>query len=411
MECLRQSEHFHIILKGGVGYDLRPEPGFKLQVRFIATQANSKGKVKKSTLSVRTAGSRQYKLIATMKGGDDNHCTFNKNVSFYENVELFLSEGEAIVFCCWVLFNEQQLLDSYSDSDSECVVPEPGDRTCTWQVPSSGFLQSPSSSSSEAPELVNTFDEDDAPDITPPRVFSLVASSSPERSISRSSEERGGYYVRVPQGSPALQPPPLSIVNNKESTTDQIKCSVAAAVCIVLSEAVRCRMSRIALLKQRELSKRRLEASGDGTGEDCVIPTGALIPQGVLKRKSRLKRSKLSCSPHHSPAMAPKTNKKNVNWNPRSPDVRFISPPLSAIHKAFSGGLLDIGIPMLSDMPSVSSSSLGSIKTSKTSSPLSVLSDSDNDFATSQPPVRRTPHRPHLQPKITPMHLRPTVIE
>eukprot|EP01060_Flectonema_neradi_P035107 TRINITY_DN6352_c0_g1_i1.p1 TRINITY_DN6352_c0_g1~~TRINITY_DN6352_c0_g1_i1.p1 ORF type:complete len:408 (+),score=57.32 TRINITY_DN6352_c0_g1_i1:131-1354(+) len=407
MQQRHPTEYFHIILKGGVGYELRPEPGYKLQLRFIATQPDSKGKTAKATLSAKTSDGQPQSLLCTLKGGTDNNCKFDKNLCFYNNIELHLSKGEAIVFCSWVLYDQQMLWDSYTESDSdEYVIPEPGSKKCLWQSPSSGFQQSPSSVSTEAPELESIFD-DDAPDITPPRVFSLVASSSPERSNSRSSEDRGGYFVRVPV-SPAQQPPPLSIVRSTTGSASDSNntsaVSIVSALCVVATEAIKCRQSRISQLRQREASKRNFESESG----DCVIPTGAVIPQGVLKRKSRLKRPKVaSPSPHLSPAMKPK---KNVNWNPRSPDVRFISPPLSAIHKAFSGGLLDIGIPMLSAMPSVSSSSLDMSKTPKMSSPLSALSDSDNDFATSQPP-RRAPHRPHLQPKITPPHLRPTVIE
>eukprot|EP01064_Diplonema_japonicum_P022007 TRINITY_DN3161_c2_g1_i1.p1 TRINITY_DN3161_c2_g1~~TRINITY_DN3161_c2_g1_i1.p1 ORF type:complete len:396 (+),score=90.06 TRINITY_DN3161_c2_g1_i1:79-1188(+) len=362
---------FEVVLEDGASTSLAPQPGYRLKLTYVALQNGDEAWVMvdgKPLALVRTEGHGVVLSIVLEK-----------------SATISVRGGKVVVFMYWELYNSSALYADYESSDSEDL-PTIGDKKFHWNgIPDfQGKLQS----EPEPPLLVAAEDAVEPParavgmDVTPPRMFALVPSSSPERSASR-SEDEGGYFVKIPsQSSPTLPTVPRKVFAVVQETSVKKEAPV-------VSSSVPPSPSPVVLAAAPVLPKET----------EMVFPTpqhGRAVPKGVLKRRSRLLRVSKSprMSPKSSPTSTPK--KRKVIFNPRSPDIRFISPPLSSIHKAFSGGLLDLGVPLLTDL-----------KHAIPDQPV----QQENISSPNQTSGRKPIHIPHLQPVVTPKALRPTVIE
>ena len=212
---------------------------------------------------------------------------------------------------------------------------------------------------SECADVVDEPTAREEPDVTPPRLLTLVASSSPEvwfprhtpthafhtqRSASRSSAEDEGvdYLVRVPEVKAEVGSPlKLASKRSKAVPTAALPAPSSSPLNAPPAPAPRKEPATV----RSPVSEP--SASFETVKSPRMRPNKA--PRGVLKKRSRLAPLDAPSSPQVTPRAAPSADphKRGVVWNPQSPDVRFITPPLSAIHRAFPGGLLDLGFPML----------------------------------------------------------------
>eukprot|EP01059_Diplonema_ambulator_P000815 TRINITY_DN10659_c0_g2_i3.p1 TRINITY_DN10659_c0_g2~~TRINITY_DN10659_c0_g2_i3.p1 ORF type:complete len:375 (+),score=21.71 TRINITY_DN10659_c0_g2_i3:81-1205(+) len=368
-------EPFEIVLKNGCCFTVKPHVGYRLTVTYAALQDGGDASLTidgKVAAMVKEAGNG---VVVRMRGRGG----------------VFESRGGTfVVFMYWELYDAKQLYDDYETSDDEDL-PTLGDKTYTWSG-NPEFLGH-SEVGGSPPKLVSVEDEPSARvisgstqmeiDITPPRMMALVPSSSPERSASR-SEDEGGYFVKIPTASPTLPTPGPVLTVTSIAQDQRVNVTERELPKPTVREVVRVSPKKEPVVKEIKEVKEVGKRMGGG-----VVPT-----KGVLKKRSRLIRVKPS--PKMSPKAPPTTPKRRVIFNTRSPDIRFISPPLSAIHKAFSGGLLDLGVPLLPQ----------NIKPSRHITP-----PDSKPSAQQQHAPKPIAHQPFLQSKVTPTAYRPTVIE
>eukprot|EP01063_Lacrimia_lanifica_P033979 TRINITY_DN6188_c0_g1_i1.p1 TRINITY_DN6188_c0_g1~~TRINITY_DN6188_c0_g1_i1.p1 ORF type:complete len:527 (+),score=156.83 TRINITY_DN6188_c0_g1_i1:84-1664(+) len=283
-------------------------------------------------------------------------------------------------------------------------------------------------------------------DVTPPRMMAVVHSSSPERSASSGLSDEGswGYGVRVPDlphksDTPPshplpFRPPPLDALHAGSKPVASGDVNVKVSATAPPAAVVPATEKPAAAVPAATVPAAAVPAAlGEVVVEVCpavsprVVPRSkTAVPKGVLKRRSRLLGS-----PRHGPKPSPRTTplqsprvvpqgplavtKKGVQWNPKSPDIRFITPPLSYAHKAFPGGLFDLGVPTLPQSRVNANVSVSNTNGAGARQPLSGLArgGEDEEPEGDVPPwkLRYGDLRPHAPQRVTPKAWRPAVIE
>ncbi|KAJ9459012.1 hypothetical protein DIPPA_15850 [Diplonema papillatum] len=438
-------EPFHITLQNGNPSRLEATNGYRLQITYVTLKSHAAKSA--ASLLWRPVGARDYRPLArltALKPAASVGFAFQPPLSDPTQAIELLAKGAAVtLFASWKLYSDVALVSDYLPSESDEDLPDIEDpkRKFTWTMNqafgnpaegkkkkrkknepagpdgSEGDVAPPLEAVQQRMSSVPKAEQDGEPaarnamSTTPPRFLALV-SSSPERSASRSEDESiQEYKIRIPS-TPAGMRAGRDPSSPRAGRTAAGVC-VAAAIAVACGAA--CGPSGSAALQREsvtlnEPSARKRKAPGS--------PRHA--PAGVLKNQSKRRadgKSFAFTSPRLAPsaaaaAAAALEAKKKVKWNPRSPDVRFISPPLAAIHRAFPGGLLDIGVPLLERSSLASNSGNAPINVSVAFSGLSYGAGSSSLLslpAASAP--RPNSHQPHLPPKITPPAMRPTVIE
>eukprot|EP00755_Sulcionema_specki_P009643 Sspe_Gene.44270::Locus_21692_Transcript_1_3_Confidence_0.333_Length_1277::g.44270::m.44270 len=367
-------EYFRFILRAGGEETLHPEAGYRLHIRHVAVQDAQQGDRLSLYWQPATGGVRKK----PRRTGDDPHlgCTFcyphvssKLDMVFCQPVTLSLRGPPklwAVVWACYELQSQEAFLRGTSaENEEERDVPpamDGGTAANYWRKDprwKSGGRHH--RDTNRAPYLEPV--ESHALRATRPYI---IPSSSPERSVSQSDEERG-YIVHIP----SLPPPESARLHALESSTP----FVAAVLCVLTSAAcLPCPFTEV-------ITVPRVTRSPHLTPRP-----GGLRPQlrGVLKARRKA---------HSAGKLSPIASAKKVKFNPRSPDVRFITPPLSAVHRLFPDGMLDLGVPLLSTMRGDTSTS-------------SFPAVADLDTVETTKPV----HRPFQKMTVTPANLRPTVI-